>query len=155
MLDFVNENIYNKSNLWQALGKKPAILSFVCYALDHNNQVVSRLCQSAVIVISGHKQDTLNNREIKQDVSMSNINGMKSLIDCTQFYTEKEIQDDFIARCKKKHISKDEKWLDKWQMALQQIIEWDSTYQRPKDNAAMSERERQQICMKFGNGIYL
>ena len=134
--DDINKHIYNKSNLWNSLSKKPIIITLVAYCVDESRQVISRKAHSGVVCISSHKQDFVDELSLpaqsRQKLSVK--------IELSQFNNENQRLSAIKKDWTNNHNG--EEWFDKWELALQQIKEYDTSLVRENKYSHMCEHER-------------
>ena len=136
----IKQDLYDKQNLWNSFAKKPVVICLVRWTTDDEGIIDSRICQVCVVCISGHKQDEIDNEEIKSDHDVQSKSGWTPIqIDTTQFVTEEHHINQTIQIYNKR---RDDVWKDSWQQAWDEIKKFDSKYNRTKDNGYMSEQER-------------
>ena len=133
----IKENYYDKQNIWNALGNKPVVLCLVRWQENEKGLVDSRLCQSCVICLAGHKQDDID--ENKSSNESPDSLGAKIHINADQFMTEEEYIQDTISEYNQRHGVK---WVDSWQRAWGILQQWEKNYHRPRKYGYMSEKER-------------
>ena len=117
--------------MWLSLSKKPALVVIVLFVKNKDGYIVSRRARTALVCISGHKQDEIDNTQFVQD--MPNDNSGNNWFKNDQFITEAQ----FTAEASQRREFK-----DKWESALREIRHWDQEYSRPKQLGYMRESER-------------
>ena len=142
----ISKEIYPKRDIWGGLMKNPCILSLVAYFVNENGQLQSRVVHSCCVFVTPNKQETIDIEESKSDEPI-NTQTMKQtpnvVIDMNQFQSELVFIEKSKANFAKYH--QQQQWYDRWQLALMEIQQFDSDYNRPRHLSFMSEQQRKGI----------
>ena len=134
---------YDKRKVWQSLSKRSAMVSNVFYHVDETGVLDSRIVKSCHVLIHPEKQAVINGHV---DVNVHNIlQPNYHTVDLDEKQFDKEWQ---LAKSKKKQSN------GGWQVALEQIKQFDAKYRRPSNLQCMSESERHGVFDQQSMFVY-
>ena len=143
---YIKEHFYDKSRVWEGLSIEPVVVSVVLYSVDEKRELNSRFVHSCVVFLHPEAQQSLDIDEAKVEENAAMQPRPEWEVDRSIFVTEAEhMAHEIELKCRRRggrEAIPVSDWKCGWEIALDDLTDFEAKYERPRDLGYMSEKQR-------------